>query len=240
MAAADILITGATGGIGRCLFERIRERHDGRIIALGQSQEKLERLGDGVVTRGVDLSNPAEMGELSAFLGEFDIGYFFQLHGNGNPGDTVFNFSEESASRLLEVNLFSNIRILEMLLPGMMHRRFGRIVLTSTASAIHGGGKDSFSYGLSKAGVEYLVKHVAKHYAADGVLANAVAPGFISTGFHEQRMNKSADDVENRGKSVRVGHPGSPEDVAALMMSLAWNNSFVTGQVVTVDGGDFL
>jgi NAD(P)-dependent dehydrogenase (short-subunit alcohol dehydrogenase family) len=238
--AADILITGATGGIGRCLFDHIRNRHEGRIVALGQSQDKLKRLGEDFVTRVVDLSHPAEIASLSEFFKEFDIGYFFQLHGSGNPGDTVFSFSEEPASRLLEVNLFSTIRILEMLLPGMIRRRFGRIVLTSTASAIHGGGKDSFSYGLSKAGVEYLVRHVAKHYAADGVLANAVAPGFISTGFHEKRMNKSAGDVEKRGKSVRVGHPGSPEDVASLMMSLAWDNNFVTGQVVTVDGGDFL
>lgn len=238
--AADILITGATGGIGRCLFEHIRDKHEGRIIALGQSPEKLERLGDGVVTRVTDLSEPAEISSLSEFLGKFDIGYFFQLHGNANPADRIFGFSDESASQLLEVNLFSIIRILEMLLPGMERRRFGRIVLTSTASAVHGGGRDSFTYGLSKAGVEYLVKHVAKHYAADGVLANAVAPGFISTGFHEQRMNKNADDVEKRGKSVRVGYSGRPEDVAALMMSLAWNNNFVTGQIVTVDGGDFL
>lgn len=238
--AADILITGATGGIGRCLFERIREKHEGRIIALGHSRKKLDQLGGGVVSRVADLNDPAEIGKLRGFLEEFNIGYFFQLHGSGSSADSIFSFSEESASRLLEVNLFSIIRILDVLLPGMMQRHFGRIVLTSTASATHGGGKDSFSYGLSKAGVEYLVKHVAKHYAADGVLVNAVAPGFISTGFHQQQMNKSPDDIEKRGKSVRVGYPGSPEDVAEMMMSLAWNNCFVTGQVVTVDGGDFL
>lgn len=238
--AADILITGATGGIGRCFFERIREKYEGRIIALGQSQEKLNRLGEDVVTLVADLSSPAGIGNLRGHLGEFNIGYFFQLHGNGYPNDSIFSFSEEQASSLLEVNLFSIIRILDMLLPGMIQRHFGRIVLTSTASASHGGGKDSFSYGLSKSGVEYLVKHIAKHYAPDGVLINAVAPGFIPTGFHEQRMNRSPDDIEKRGKSVRVGHPGSPDDVAGMMMSLAWSNDFVTGQIVTIDGGDFL
>lgn len=238
--ADDILITGATGGIGRCLFERIRAKHDGRIIAVGQTHEKLDLLGEGVVTLAMDLSNPAELGKLRESLREFNIGYFFQLHGSGNPSDSIFSFFEEQANSLLEVNLFSVIHILDMVLPGMIRRRFGRIVLMSTASARHGGGKDSFAYGLSKVGVDYLVTHVAKHYASDGVLANAVAPGFIATGFHERRMNKSLNDIDKRGKSVRVGYPGSPEDVAQIMDILALNNNFVTGQIVTVDGGDFL
>lgn len=238
--AKDILITGATGGIGLCLLERIRGKHDGRIIAVGQTQEKLDLLGNGIVTLAMDLSNPVEIDNLEKVLRNFNVGYFFQLHGHGNPSDLISSFAEAQANKILEVNLFSAIRILDIVLPGMAARHFGRIVLTSTASATHGGGKDSFTYGLSKAGVEYLVKHVAKHYASDGILANAVAPGFISTGFHQRRMNKSCDEVDKRGRSVRVGYPGSPEDVARIMDTLAFNNNFITGQIVTIDGGDFL
>lgn len=236
----DILITGATGGIGRCLLERIRNTHDGKIIAVGQTREKLNLLGQDIVTLAMDLGNPADIANLEEVLGNFNVGYFFQLHGYGTPSDLISSFSGEQSNQILEVNLFSAIRILDIVLPAMASRQFGRIVLTSTASAMHGGGKDSFTYGLSKSGVEYLVKHVAKHYASDGILANAVAPGFISTGFHERRMNKSSDEVDKRGKSVRVGYPGSPEDVAQIMDTLAFNNNFITGQIVTVDGGDFL
>lgn len=238
--ADDILITGATGGIGFCLFERLRKKQGGRIIAVGQSHEKLGSLGNAAVTLALDLSDPAEISKLRETLQDFNIGYFFQLHGHGIPSDCISPFSEEKANRILEVNLFSAIRILDIVLPGMISRHFGRIVLTSTASAMHGGGKDSFAYGLSKAGIEYLVRHVAKHYASDGVLANAVSPGFISTGFHERRMGKDADYIDKRGKSVRVGYPGNPEEVARIMDTLAFDNNFVTGQIVAVDGGDFL
>lgn len=238
--ADDILISGATGGIGRCLVQRIGGKSGGRIIALGQSREKLDLLGDGVITLGLDLSNPEEISKLQKFLQAFNVGYYFHLHGNGDPSDSIFAFSEECSGKLLEVNLLSIIRILDIVLPGMMQRRFGRIVLTSTASATHGGGKNSFVYGLSKSGIEYLVKHIAKHYASNGVLVNGVAPGFIATGFHEQRMKKSQGEIDQRGKSVRVGQAGSPDDVAKVMELLAFANNFVTGQIVTIDGGDFL
>lgn len=238
--ADDILITGATGGIGFCLFERIRKKYGGRIIAVGQTQEKLGSLCNEAVTLAVDFGNPAEISKLREALQDFNIGYFFQLHGHGVSSDCISPFSEEQTNKILEVNLFSAIKILDIVLPGMITRCFGRIVLTSTASAVHGGGKDSFAYGLSKAGIEYLVKHVAKHYASNGVLANGVSPGFISTGFHEHRMGKGADYIDKRGKSVRVGYPGSPEDIARIMDMLAFDNNFVTGQIVAVDGGDFL
>lgn len=236
----DILVTGASGGIGRCLVEEIRKNHSGKILALGQSRESLARLGEGVVTLAMDLGDPAKFDSLREALRQFNVGYFFQLHGSGNPADSISSFSGGRADELLEVNLFSVIRVLEILLPEMARAHFGRIVLTSTASASHGGGKDSFSYGLSKAGIDYLVRHVAKHYASSGILANAVAPGFITTGFHENRMKKSAEEVHSRGRSVRVGHPGTPEDVARMMACLAWGNNFVTGQIITMDGGDFL
>ncbi len=235
----DILVTGASGGIGKALLKALRARGEGRIIAV--CRDRTGRAArDADLALAVDFETSRGWSQLARAIQSHQIGYFFQLHGDAVPGDTLAPHFPARMQRLMTVNLESVVRVLDLLLPGMAKRRFGRIVLCSTASAAHGGGADSFAYGLSKAGIEYAVRHLARHYSGSGIIANAVAPGFIDTGFHGKRLRRKAADLRRRAQRIPVGRAGRAEDVAAAMLNLAFENSFVAGQVLAVDGGDFV
>ncbi|EMY69616.1 oxidoreductase, short chain dehydrogenase/reductase family protein [Leptospira vanthielii serovar Holland str. Waz Holland = ATCC 700522] len=174
-----------------------------------------------------------------AIAGE-SITHFIQFHGYAYSEDNIQKISSKDFNDTLEINLTSVISILKAILPNMESQSYGRIVLMSTASAVHGGGKNSFSYGLAKHGVLYLVKHLSKYYTNKNILTNSVSPGFIRSKFHTQVLKKTEAEMEERAKSVRLGRIGNPEDVARVIYNLAFENDFVTGENIKIDGGDFI
>jgi 3-oxoacyl-[acyl-carrier protein] reductase len=97
------------------------------------------------------------------------------------------------------------------------------------------------AYGIAKAGVECLVKGLAKEGARHNILVNGIAPGFIRTRFHTIRMKRTARDLERRAALVPLRRAGKPDDVATLIVYLLsdWN-AYVTGQCIAVSGGVFL
>ncbi len=117
----------------------------------------------------------------------------------------------------------------------------GRIVLTSTASAAHGGGSTSLAYGTSKAGVECIVKGLARDCAKFNILVNAIAPGFIQTKFHTGKMNKTAEQLEERIKLIPLKRAGTTQEIAGtILFLLSEYSAYITGQVIAVSGGDWL
>jgi len=117
----------------------------------------------------------------------------------------------------------------------------GRVVLTSTASAAHGGGATSLAYGVAKAGVECIVKRLARDSAAKNIRVNAVAPGFITTKFHTARMGRTPEQLADRARLVPMQRAGTTGEVAgAFLFLLSDQAAYMTGQVITVSGGDFL
>lgn len=117
----------------------------------------------------------------------------------------------------------------------------GKIILSSTASASHGGGAKSLAYGVAKSGIECLVKGLARYAAPWNITVNAVAPGFINTKLHTNRMHSSEEDFNKRASMVPLKRAGEPKEVAAminfLLNPLA---NFVNGERVAISGGDFL
>jgi NAD(P)-dependent dehydrogenase (short-subunit alcohol dehydrogenase family) len=122
-----------------------------------------------------------------------------------------------------------------------MEQKGGRIVLTGTESALHGGGSTSLAYGVAKSVIECLVKALALDGATHNILVNGIRPGFIRSGFHERWQNKSEDDLTKRGQLVPLNRAGYPEEVAALIIYLlsGWAQ-FITGQMFAITGGDWL
>ena len=111
----------------------------------------------------------------------------------------------------------------------------------STASAAHGGGQDTLAYGVAKAGIECLIKGLAKGGAAHNILVNALAPGFIDTRFHKYNLGRSKELMNQRARLVPLKRAGRPEDVAHMAeFLLSEGGNFITGEVITISGGDWL
>lgn len=117
----------------------------------------------------------------------------------------------------------------------------GRIVLMSTSSAAHGGGAMSLAYGTAKAGIECVAKGLARDLGKYNILVNAIAPGFIVTKFHTEKMGKTKDELEKRTESIAFKRAGTTKEFAdAAMFLLSEMSNYITGQVITVSGGDWL
>ena len=163
-----------------------------------------------------------------------------QGHGNCFSQSHFETIKIEDVKRDIDVNLISTIRILQAIIIKMKKSGFGRILLISTASANHGGGITTFAYGLSKSGIEYTVKALAKEYTKYNILTNAIAPGFFKTNFHLLRAGKTKQDFEERAKFVRLGRAGEPQELVPVINTLLLDNSFISGEIIKVDGADFI
>lgn len=122
-----------------------------------------------------------------------------------------------------------------------MKKNGGRIILMSTASASHGGGPASLAYGIAKSGIECMVKGLARDCAKHNILVNAVAPGFIMTKFHAGKMHRTKEQLEERVDLIPLKRAGTPKEVAdAVIFLLSEGASYITGQTITISGGDWL
>jgi 3-oxoacyl-[acyl-carrier protein] reductase len=136
--------------------------------------------------------------------------------------------------RMLDVNLTGAFNLCQLALPGMIRRRWGRIL---TVSSMWGqiGGSCEVHYSAAKAGLIGLTKALAKEEGPSGVTANCVAPGVIET---DMMASFSAEDKAALADETPTGRLGTPEEVAAMLVYLAGENAgFITGQVFGVNGG---
>jgi 3-oxoacyl-[acyl-carrier protein] reductase len=136
--------------------------------------------------------------------------------------------------RMLDVNLTGAFNLCQLALPGMIRRRWGRIL---TVSSMWGqiGGSCEVHYSAAKAGLIGLTKALAKEEGPSGVTANCVAPGVIET---DMMASFSAEDKAALAEETPTGRLGTPEEVAAMLVYLAGENAgFITGQVFGVNGG---
>ena len=117
----------------------------------------------------------------------------------------------------------------------------GRIVMTSTVSAAHGGGSTSLAYGVAKAGVECVIKGLARDCAKYNILVNAIAPGFFLTKFHTEKLERTQAQLRERVKLIPLKRAGTTDELAGTVMYLLSESaSYITGQVLAISGGDWL
>ncbi len=140
--------------------------------------------------------------------------------------------SEADWNRAIALNLGTAFNVTRNVVPSMIERRYGRIVMVSSATGPVTAIPESVGYGAAKAGMDGLMRGIALEAGPFGVTCNSVAPGWIETGSSEP-----AELVA--GRHTPVGRPGTPEEVAALIVFLAAEeSSYVTGRSIVVDGGN--
>ncbi len=137
---------------------------------------------------------------------------------------------------VVELNLTSTFLLCREALRRMEPRRRGAIVTMASLAALDGGGAGASAYAAAKGGVVALTKALAKEAGPAGIRVNAVAPGLIATRLHD-RLSTAGSRAASRERTP-LGREGAPEDVARVVVDLASADfAFVTGQVVTIDGG---
>ena len=234
------LVTGGANGIGRAIVERFVA--EGAAVAT-VDVEPVEGLGADVVAIQRDLSATdgldALVDEVEERLGPLDV--LVNNAGVYEPAQAV-ELSVESYRRVLAVNLDAPIFLATRAARGMVRRGYGRIV---NITSIHGrfGEELALSYDAAKGGLDQATRTLAIELSRHGVLVNAVAPGFVSTRMSvvdgvNELDSEWFNDVYVRYGKLPIRRYAQPSEIAAQVAWLASSeNSYVTGQVLTVDGG---
>jgi NAD(P)-dependent dehydrogenase (short-subunit alcohol dehydrogenase family) len=238
LAGRIALVTGGANGIGRAIVERFRA--EGARVAVVDREPVPD---EDVAAFRFDLAETERLGELVAEV-EAEAGPLDVLVNNAGIFEPVaaLELGLEEYRRLLAVDLDAPVFLARHAARGMVERGYGRIV---NVTSIHGrfGEERSLAYDVAKAGLEQATRTLAIELGRHGVLVNAVAPGFVDTRMSvvDGRSELESDafrDVYVAHRKLPLLRAAQPMEIAAHVAWLASEeNTYLTGQVVTVDGG---
>ena len=236
------IITGAARGIGKALALKFAE--EGANIAFTdlvidesgeETRKEIEAKGVKCLAYASNAANFEETAEVVKKIHE-DFGTIDVLVNNAGitKDGLMLRMTEAQWDAVINVNLKSAFNFVHACLPIMMRQRGGSIINMSSVVGVHGNAGQA-NYAASKAGMIALAKSVAQEMGSRGVRANAIAPGFIETA----RTHQLSDEVRKEWmKQIPLRRGGQAEDVANVAVFLASDlSSYVTGQVIQVDGG---
>ncbi len=238
LAGKSALVTGSTRGIGRAIAEALAGC-GARVGVVGRDLSRAQEAAAAISAeaRGFacDVGDTASVAALVAAAEEAFGGLDILVNNAGITRDNVlFRLKDEDWDAVLNANLRGAFASMRAAARGMMKRRWGRIINVSSIVGLV-GNKGQANYAASKAGLVGLTKSVAKELASRNVLANVVAPGFIDT---DMTAAMTAEARAVLTQQIPLERLGAPSDIAGVVAFLASDHaSYITGQVIVVDGG---
>ena len=227
------LVTGASRGIGRAIAAELARAGAVVVVGFRSGGGEAETLAQEIGGRAIqgDVSTPDEAKRLVEDAGDLDI----LVNNAGVTRDGVLaRMSDDDWRAVLETNLSSVFYTCRAVSRGMMKRRAGAIVNVSSIVGVHGNWGQS-NYAASKAGIIGFTKSLAQELGSRGVRANVVAPGYIKTRLTDVIPEEARAKMLDLTPLARLG---DPEDVAGAVRFLCSDEaSFITGEVLLVDGG---
>jgi len=227
------LVTGASKGIGRAIAEELARAGATVVVGYRSGQEEAEALAGEIGGRAVqaDVSSPEEAKRLVADAGDVDV----LVNNAGLTRDTVLaRMSDDDWRTVLETNLSSVFYTCRAVTRPMMKKRGGAIVNVSSIVGVHGNFGQT-NYAASKAGIIGFTKSLARELGSRGVRANVVAPGYVNTQLTEVLPDEATTAMV---ANTPLGRIAEPREVAGAVRFLVSDEaSFITGEVLLVDGG---
>ncbi len=235
-------ITGSTRGIGKQIAITFAESGYDIAVNYRTENDDLKNTKKEIEEKGVKCF--AVQGDVSSFedcerfikeiideYGKIDV----LVNNAGITRDTLLmRMKKEDFESVIDINLVGTFNVTKNVISYMLKARSGRIINISSVVGVSGNAGQT-NYSASKAGIIGFTKSLAKEVGSRGILVNAVAPGFIET----QMTDVLKDDIKDEiAKSIPLKRMGTPEDVANVVKFLASDDSsYITGQVINIDGG---
>ena len=235
-----IIVTAAAQGIGRATAMMFA-KEGASVIATDINEEKLNELNNEnnfIQTQKLDATNKKAVEEFCSSIDSVDV--LFHAVGFVHHG-TLLECDDEEFYRSVNVNVYSAYLMSYNLVPKMLEKGKGNIIIVSSAASNVKGVENRFIYGATKAALNGFVKAVAADYVKKGIRCNAILPGTVETPSWEGRVNMAADPKKAREDFIArqaMGRLAQPEEIASLATYLASDeSSFVTGTLNLIDGG---
>jgi 3-oxoacyl-[acyl-carrier protein] reductase len=227
-----VLITGASGGIGGALSKQMSESR-AKVYGTDISKGSEENFFQGDITDQSFILHIVD--EIKKREGRIDVlvnnaGIYLRT--------PVKDITKAEWERLMDINLTSVFLLTQAVIDIMIKQKSGSIVSLASVAGKVGGLIAGAHYAASKAGIECLMKSLAKLGAPHGVRVNSVAPGIIDTSMQD---GVPAEQMEFLMKNIPMGRLGTPKEVANTIMFLASDvSSYITGQSISVNGGTYM
>ena len=240
------VVTGGTRGIGKAVAKKfLLSGAAVAVIATKDSEDARNALkeidpeGTGrVKLYACDISDPeavdAAAKQITEDLGKVDI----LVNNAGITRDNILPaLSKDDIDSVIDINLKGTMYVTKAFIRGMVRAKSGSVINMSSVVGLM-GNKGQTNYAASKAGIIGFTKAVAREYGRKNIRCNAIAPGFIET-----RMTDALNEEQKKEiiKTLAIERLGKPEDVAELALFLASDrSSYITGEVIKVDGGMYV
>jgi len=236
----NIIVTASAQGIGRAAALAFVQE-GAKVIATDINDDKIKELNglhSNLETKALDSTNKKKVESFCETINDIDV--LFHAVGFVHHG-TIMECDSEEFYRSINVNIYSAYLMTLTLLPKMLKKKKGNIIIVSSAASNVKGAPNRFIYGTTKAALNGFVKAMAVDYVKDGIRCNAILPGTVETPSWHERVNIAEDPQQARIDFINrqaMGRLAQPEEIASLAVYLASDESdFVTGTLNLIDGG---